>query len=127
MSGESELGVMLYGYGKSQADIIGRFLGGLLGRGVAVLSGSGREADVVGDIIDGGKGPVFGEAEPRILMFLGFDDDLIGAVLSAFPRDGSVPRPIFCTLTESNIAWPLSQLVEHLLEEKRECERRRSG
>lgn len=127
--GEGELGVMLYGYGRSHAEDIGRMLDGLLKREVAVISGSGRERDPVIDVVNGvppaGREPAYVDGETRVLMFLGFDDEQIAAVLDAFPRDGSIPRPIFCTLTESNAGWPLSGLIEHLLEEKRAWAARR--
>ncbi len=115
----AELGVMLYGYDRAQALEVKMFLEALTGRRVSVFGGSGLGDARVSDIIEGEEGENFGAAEPRMLMFLGFDDAGIEAVLGALPRDGNLPRPIFCAPTENNMAWTLSYLLEHLLEERK--------
>ena len=43
--------------------------------------------------------------------------------LRLVPNEGGLPRPIFCTLTEQNIHWPMSRLVEHLTEEHNRVKR----
>jgi hypothetical protein len=123
---EESLGAMLYGYDAGQASSIKSFLESVAKRDVAVFGGLAREEGTVLDIIEGEPGSGFGAGEDRMLMFLGFDDGLIGAVLSSFSGLG-LPRPIFCTLTENNIGWTVSHLMEHLLEEKRAWEERGKG
>jgi hypothetical protein len=112
-------GVLLYGYTKAQAEQIKAYLSSLAGQDVAVIGGGGKEGAMVGDILEGSEGEGFAAGEPKVLMFLGFDDDAIEAVLRTFPKDGFVPRPIFCCPTEENVAWTLEYLMEHLLEERR--------
>ena len=57
------------------------------------------------------------DKEDKILLFLGFSEDQVGAVLKGFPKTGSIKRPIFCGLTEQNMNWTLDYLIEHLVEE----------
>jgi hypothetical protein len=123
-----ERGALLYGYGRDQARKIKGFLEAFAGRDVAVYGGRGREANVISEIIGGEPDLNFEFDDTRMLMFLGFDDGEIGAILNSFPRDGGIPRPIFCTPTENNINWTLSMLLEHLLEEQRYwAEKERGG
>jgi len=116
------LGAMLHGYDGAQARAIGKYLAGLAGREVSIY-GAGDGRRTVRDIIEGQPGNGFEPGEVAVLMFLGFDDELIGAVLGSFPKEGMM-RPIFCTLTENNMSWSVSYLLEHLLEEKRAWEQR---
>ncbi len=116
------LGIMLHGYDEEQAEIIGDCLRGIAGRDVLVFGGA-EEGRTVAEIIEGAPGGGFEPEGIGMLMFLGFDDRLIDAALRAFPRDLS--RPIFCTLTENNVNWTVSHLMEHLLEEKRCWEQRK--
>ncbi len=113
------LGVLLYGYTNAQAAKIKLFLSSLTGRDVAAVGGGGKEGMLVGDILDGPEDEGFVDGETKVLMFLGFDDAWIEAALRTFPKDGSIPRPIFCCPTENNVGWTLAHLVEHLLEERR--------
>jgi hypothetical protein len=113
------MGVMLYGYDGASARVITDFLTRILGRRIESVSGSGRESDTIEKILDGSRSDAFEDRRDKVLMFLGFDDDQICRTMDAFPKDGRVGRPIFCTLTENNLNWPLSELIEHLLEERR--------
>jgi hypothetical protein len=122
-SSHGELGVMLYGYDRKWAQAIGSMLSKLLGEDVAVLSGSRREGVPISAIIGGESSSEFDDGDVKVMMFLGFDDAQVSAAVSGLPRDGSIPRPIFCAVTESNVKWPLSELIEHLLEEKRYWEK----
>lgn len=119
-----DLGVMLYGYDRERALEIGELLSITAGKPVKIIGASGCEARTVMEVIEGEGDGTFGDCEPKILMFLGFDDDRIESALEAFPRGPA--RPIFCTLTESNIGWKMSDLLEHLLEEKRAWEERKA-
>lgn len=51
-------------------------------------------------------------------MFLGFDDTALSRVMSNFPEQDGLKRPIFCALTETNINWKISALLKDLLEEE---------
>ncbi len=111
------LGIMLYGYGAGHADMIRRSFDRLFSAGTIVISASGREDMKVLDILEEGPADRFDERETRVLVFLGFTQEQIGQALRDFPSGEGLPRPIFCTLTEQNIHWPMSRLVEHLAEE----------
>jgi hypothetical protein len=115
----ADLGIMLYGYGEEDATTITGTLGKVLGEDVLLYSASGREADTVGDIIEGEPGGTFEDAEAKVLMVLGFTDAQLEATLKGFPKVEGLSRPIFCVPTENNVTWPLSELVEDLLSERR--------
>lgn len=111
-------GIMLYGYTESDARLIRDALEAALGGTLLMLSGSGKESRILEDILSDEASGVYEEGEPRVLMFLGFDDAMVKAALSSFPGADRVARPIFCAPTEQNITWPLSELLEHLEEER---------
>ena len=111
--------IMLYGYSMDNAVEIQNALEHTLGRGILLMSGSCREEMTVADIIRHGGESFFEEKETRILMFMGCDDNDIRMALSGFPDREGLARPIFCGLTEQNLKWTLSDLLEHLLEEKK--------
>ena len=114
-----QLGILLYGYDKDHADIIENTLEEAFGSSLTVFAGAGKEERTLADILSEGPGGRHIGNEAKILVFLGFDNERIGAALGAFPRNAGLARPIFCGLTEQNINWPLGELVEHLLEEDR--------
>lgn len=111
-------GIMLYGYTETEARLIKDALEAALGGTLLMLSGSGKESHILEDILSDETHAVYEEGEPKVLMFLGFDDDMVKTALSRFPGADRVARPIFCTPTEKNITWPLSELLEHLEEER---------
>jgi hypothetical protein len=111
-------GIMLYGYTESDARLIRDALEAALGKTLLMLSGSRRESRILEDILSDETHDVYEEGEPRVLMFLGFDDEMVKTALSRFPGADRVARPIFCAPTEQNITWPLSELLEHLEEER---------
>ncbi len=113
------MGIMVYGYGREEALRIQEALQGALGQEISLISSSGMEELPVGDILDRGESSLFEAGETKILMFLGFDDGSISQALEAFPRKSEMARPIFCGLTDENIDWKLSALLEHLEEEHR--------
>ena len=117
------LGIMLYGYSAGQADAIRRSFDRLFSATTIVISASGREDMKVLDILEQGPADRFEEQETRVRVFLGVTQEQIGQVLKDFPNEGGLPRPIFCTLTEQNIHWPMSRLVEHLTEEHNRMKR----
>jgi len=114
----AEIGVMVYGFSKEAALEIREYLERINGEDVALVSGSGREEDIVGDILEDEGYDTFIELEdPRVVMFLGFDGPRIHASMDGFPSlEGG--RPIFCTPTERNISWKLKELLEDLMEER---------
>jgi len=114
------LGLLLYGYNRKHADIIVRRLREVLGDEIMLMSASNREDETVGDIlgsVDEG-GFTFEERETRFAMLLGFSEPHIRTTLKEFPADGGLKRPIFTTLTENNVKWPVSRLIEDLEEEE---------
>lgn len=111
------LGIMVYGYSAGQADTVRHSFDRLFSAATLVISASGREEMKVLDILEEGPADRFDEQETRVLVFLGFSREQIGQALRDFPSDEGLPRPIFCTLTQQNIRWPMSRLVEHLIEE----------
>lgn len=113
------LGTLLYGYSEAHAGPIVAALSAALGRKVDLISASGMEEHTVDEILGAGGSASFEEREVRVLMFLGFDDEGISLAMDSFPKGGDTPRPIFCGLTEENIRWKFSYLLEHLLEEHR--------
>ena len=112
-------GIMLYGYSKDQAGLIQNHLEALFEMPITVISGKGKESEVVAVIITDEHVNDFGEGSPKILMFLGFSDDEIKKTVDTFHSIVNVQRPIFCGLTEENMQWSLRMLIEHLEEEHR--------
>ncbi len=114
----AEIGIMAYGFSENEADSIKGSLEKINGEDVILISGSKREEDLIGEILEDEKYSIFEEKEnPRVIMFLGFDGPKIHASMDNFPKlEG--PRPIFCTPTEQNISWTLKALLEDLMEER---------
>ena len=115
MTGEPPIGVMIHGFSKEEAGIVLEFLEGLAGRKIMPISATGKEKLRVVEILNSPEWESFAAADPRIVMFLGFDDSQIGAAMKYFPLQ---PKPIFCSPTEQNLQWTFEYLVEHLLEER---------
>lgn len=126
----AEIGMMVYGFSKDEASSIKKALEDINGEEVILISGSGREDDLLGDILEDEGYDIFESKEdPKVIMFLGFDGPKIHASMDNFPKlQGK--RPIFCTPTENNIGWKLSVLIKDLLEERehfRKLELERKG
>ena len=113
-----DLGIMLYGYEKTDAYTIKSAIEGIMNREVILTSGSRKESDIVENIISDDMYDTYEDKEIKVLMFLGFDDSEIALAMDRFPGSDEITRPIFCGLTDNNIAWPLRQLIEHLIEER---------
>ena len=114
----AEFGILLYGYNEQNALQIKAVVEGVLGTNIDLISGSAQEDAVIQEILLEGDVTTFEDKETKILMFLGdYSDEQLQGVMRALPREGEVPRPIFCTLTEQNFQWKLTQLIEDLLEE----------
>jgi len=131
-----KLGILLYGYGKDHADMIRKSLEEVLDNPLTVFSGTNNEDSKLMDILSKGPEGIFEEKDVKILVFLGFDNAQIASSLGGFPgkdtpngvsnlssgdftSNEELVRPIFCGLTGENVNWPLSDLIEHLLEEDR--------
>ncbi|MFO8052324.1 MAG: DUF3783 domain-containing protein [Thermoplasmatota archaeon] len=113
------LGVMLYGFDRSSGESIVDYLSKTCGREVLLISGSGREEDKVMDILSDEEYREFEEKEdPKVVMFLGFDGPLIHASMDGFPALDGQQRPIFCTPTQENVNWKLSELLADLKGER---------
>ncbi len=113
------LGMLLYGYDESDAMTIRNAIADQLSNDILLYSATDAEDTVIKDIISQPPRKEFREAKPKVLMFLGFDEQQISSSLQNFPQTDGVQRPIFCGLTEHNINWPLKELLKDLLEERR--------
>lgn len=114
------VGVLICGYSEEDARTIKAFLDKTLDAYVLMVSAS-RKADMkIIDILRKGPEECFEDEPIKVLMFLGFSEVQTHMVLEGFPRDGGLQRPIFCSLTGQNQQWPLSKLIEHLVEEHRQ-------
>jgi len=112
----SPVGFMVHGFSKEEAELAQKFLETLAGRKVIPISATGMEKSRVAEILNSASFENFASAEPKILMFLGFPDNIIGGAMKHFPP--GLGRPIFCSPTEQNLQWTLESLIEHLLEER---------
>jgi len=110
------IGIMLYGYDEPASGSIMTFLEKLTAKEIIGASASGREKERVTVIVGAPTWDAFEDKKNKILMFLGFSDDMLGSAMKHFPAD--LERPIFCALTDQNVNWTFDYLVEHLLEEK---------
>ncbi len=113
------VGILLSGYDEEEAACIQALLKGLLATEVLVVGASGQGGETVASLLAQGPEGHFGDEPVKILLFLGFSETQIRAVLEGFPRAGTPRRPIFCALTEQNSRWSLAELSDHLLAEHR--------
>ncbi len=118
MMQEEPMGLMLYGYCEEHAMTIRERLSDLLGGKVILMSASGREEEKVGEILEDHENTTFMEGDVCFAMLLGFSDQQIKDTLRGFPGDEGITRPIFTTLTPTNVEWTISQLVADLQEEE---------
>jgi len=54
----------------------------------------------------------------RLVLFYRLSDKGVGALMQVF-KSLDIPRPIFAVVTDTSITWTLSQLMAHLIEEKK--------
>jgi hypothetical protein len=113
------LGIMLYGYSESDSKIIKNSIESTIQDNIILISGAKKEDMKVIEILEKGPDDIYEDVKNKILMFLGFNSEQVDQVISDFPKEGGLKRPIFAGLTEQNIDWTLNYLIEHLLEEER--------
>lgn len=113
------LGILIYGYNDNDARFIAESLGHTLNQEIFVISASQKEDLSIREILEKGPEDLFEDRETKILIFLAFSEEQIDRALKEFPVREDLVRPIFCGLTQHNIGWHLSDLIEHLLEEER--------
>ncbi len=113
------LGILLYGYSKTDSTKIKGFIETELENELILISGSKKEEQKVIEILENAPDDSFEAKENKILLFLGFNDDQINKVITNFPTIQDIKRPIFCGLTEQNVNWTMKYLIEHLLKEDR--------
>ena len=79
-----------------------------------------RHGDVViGDILRQGRvGARELDCAERLVLFHRVSDKGVGALMHVI-KSLDVPRPIFAVVTDTSITWTLSQLMAHLIEEKK--------
>jgi hypothetical protein len=114
-----QIGVLVSGYHKEDARAIKALLDKKLDSYVIMVGASPASERKLVEILREGGDDTYEEAETKILMFLGFSEVQTHMILEAFPTDGSIARPIFCTLTSQNQQMPFRELVAHLIEEHR--------
>ena len=115
----NEIGIMLYGFDEATASSIRSALERINDQDVVLISGCGREEDLVGEILEDEEHSLWEAVEdPKVVMFLGFDGPRIHASMDGFPAFEGQKRPIFCTPTEENINWSLRDLIKDLMEER---------
>ncbi|MGL4370409.1 MAG: DUF3783 domain-containing protein [Spirochaetota bacterium] len=107
--------LLFYGFTRDEAFIVRDAIASTLACEVEMISASGRESSTVETVLAEMSAAHFTDEEIRFLMFLGFEDSDISESIHAFPKISK--RPILCTLTENNISWTISALIEHLKEE----------
>jgi hypothetical protein len=89
--------------------------------------GPSQAGCLVGDIVDrdaDGTGSL--ETAERFVLFARLPGEAVGGLVDNF-RGIDVPRPIFATVTETSATWTLTELLEHLAEEKRAHEAARKA
>ncbi|MFW3145971.1 MAG: DUF3783 domain-containing protein [Thermoplasmatota archaeon] len=120
-----DIGVMLYGFDGSSAEMIKEHIERNLGSSIILISGSGKEQESVLSILEDEEHSFFEDKiDPKVVMFLGFDGPMIHRVMDSFPGSEEMQRPIFCTPTDQNIHWKLHALLEDLMEEREYFRRR---
>lgn len=119
-------GILLYGYNRDEAQSIRSSFEGVIGSELVVISASLKEEETVETILHKGPNDVYEQKEDRIIMFLGFNREMVTAAMKAFPSDNDLKRPIFCGLTENNSTWKMNYLIEHLKEEKAYWEKKKN-
>jgi hypothetical protein len=115
----TDIGIMLYGYGEDDANLIHGTLEEVLGEEIDLISAARQEERVVADILERADSVNFEEQKVKVLMVLGFTEDQLDTALKGFPKREGLARPIFCVLTQHNLRWPLLHLIEDLLDERR--------
>jgi len=63
------------------------------------------------------------EVDERVVLFHNISDAGVVRLMQLF-REIDVPRPIFATVTESNLTFTLAELLEHLVEERAQMQGR---
>ena len=111
----AEKALLFYGFTLGEAFTVRDAIAAALAAEIEMISASGRENVTVESVLAEMPVSDFAEADTRFLMFLGFDDGDISESIRAFPKISK--RPILCTLTENNLTWTVSYLIEHLKEE----------
>ena len=111
----SEKALLFYGFTRDEAFIVRDALAAALAVEIEMISASGKESMTLESVLAEMPVADFNEAETRFLMFLGFDDSDISESIRSFPKISK--RPILCTLTENNLTWTITHLIEHLKEE----------
>ena len=113
---ESHIGFMIHGFTRDEAELVQEYLETLAGQKIISINATGKESEIVAEILNAAAFTDFASADPKILMFLGFPDNLIGPAMKHFPE--ALGLTIFCSPTEQNLQWTMKYLIEHLIEER---------
>jgi hypothetical protein len=84
-----------------------------------VFAGDGQAAATLGEIVGMADGKGFGEASEleRAVILSGLTEKELHQVMAGYRALGR-PGPLWATLTESSIDWPLSALLKELAAER---------
>ena len=63
------------------------------------------------------------KSDEKVLLFYNIPRKGVSFLINMF-KQSNLPRPIYAVVTEHSIEWPFSNLLEHLIEEREEIEKR---
>ena len=92
-----------------------------------VFPGAGQAGSSLGEIVGMPDGTGYGEASEleRAVILSGLTEKELHEIMAGYRRLG-LPGPLWATLTEISIGWPLSALLKELAAERESFLRRRS-
>lgn len=120
--------IILCGFSVTEQEIFGMMTAAV---GMAdmplVFAGEGEAGAALGEIVDLPHGAGLGRASTleRAVILSGLTERELHAVMAGY-RGMELPSPLWATLTENSIAWPLSALLRELAAEREAFLRRRS-
>lgn len=84
-----------------------------------VFAGAGEAAATLGEIVGMPEGTGEGQASDleRAVILSGLTEKELHAVMAGY-RGLGLPGPLWATLTESSVGWPLSELLKELAAER---------
>lgn len=120
--------IILCGFSLEEQEIFGMMTAAV---GMAdmplVFAGEGDAEAALGEIADLPHGTGMGRASAleRAVILSGLTERELHAVMAGY-RGMELPRPLWATLTENSVTWPLSSLLRELSAEREAFLRRRS-
>lgn len=92
-----------------------------------VFAGAGEAAHTLGEIVEMPEATGRGRASEleRAVILSGLTEKELHAIMAGY-RGLGMPAPLWATLTESSVAWPLSELLKELAAEREAFLKRQS-